>query len=475
MSAPAAKPKRGASVELELAGLDARGFLWGEIEGERVRLRTGVPGSRVRVQLLRRRKKVWEARFEALIEPGEGRVEPRCAHFGTCGGCRYQDWNYAEQLDVLGAWLASTLAPLDVHAVGGKLALGPLEGCADPWHYRNKMDFTFGNRRWIEAAEPEGVEDDFALGLHVPGRFDKVLDVHACDIAFREAGPIVQTARALAREHGLSAWDVRAHEGLLRHLVLRRSWATGEVLAFLVTTEERPGRIDPFARALVAAQPAIATLVQGVNPGVALVAVGETERVLTGRGRIEEELCGVRFSISPTSFFQTNTPQARRLVETVRELACPEPSDALLDLYCGAGTFALTLARDVGRVLGAESVVAAVEDARRNATANGIENVDFLCGDLHAKDDPAWEAVRAFAPSLCVLDPPRAGMHPGALAAVCALAPARIVYISCKPTSAVHDLALLGAGGYRIRAARPLDLFPHTPHVECVFALERVS
>jgi 23S rRNA (uracil1939-C5)-methyltransferase len=455
-------------LELDIEGLDERGLAIGRHGGEVVRLRGALPGSRVRATVSRRRAGRIDAVLEGTLRPSAERVEPRCPHFGTCGGCSHQDLAYGAQLAERHARLARLLAPL-----GGPVP-APVVPCAEPWHYRNKMEFTFGARRWIERDEPNGADAGFALGLHVRGRHDKVLDVRDCPIAFAEAPAIVASARSLARELGLEAWDVATQVGLLRHLVLRNGQATGEILALLVTSAAAPERVEPFARALLARHGEITTLVQQVNAGVAQVAAGGEERVLHGSGSIRERVAGLEFAISANTFFQTNTAQAERLVELVRARAGLAPGELVFDLCCGCGLFALALAASGARVVGFELSEATLEDARANATANGLEGLRFVAGDLARTLDPG-ELARADIgiPRVCVVDPPRAGLHPRALALLARLGPERIVYVSCNPRSALRDLAALRRRGYRQESAEPVDLFPHTPHVECVFALAR--
>ncbi len=468
------KPRKGDLVDVQVEGLDDRGRSTGEVEGVRVRLRAVPPGAKVRGRVLRKRRGVLEVDPLEILDPGPNLAEPRCEHFGSCGGCSLQNLAYAAQLEELGRLLARWLEPLEPHALDGRLEVEPILGCEDPWHYRNKMDFTFGTRRWIEADEPEEAPNGFALGLHVPRRFDKVLDVRDCSIAFPEASSIVATTRRLAVEQGLSAWDVRAHTGLLRHLVLRKSWASGEVMANLVTTEESSDALRPLVEGMLAAHPELSTLVQSVNPGVALVAVGEKEVLWHGSGRIEEVVRGLRFSISAGSFFQTNSTQAVRLLEIVLEQARVQPGDVVHDLYCGAGFFSLALARAGAEVHGFEIVAEAIEDARRNAALNGVEGVRFREGDLALLGEEAvLERAGSLPPRICIVDPPRAGLHKKVVAALGRLAPRRIVYVSCNPKGAIADLVELCALGYRVGPVCPVDLFPHTPHLECVFTLER--
>lgn len=471
---PAPRPRRprpGETIEVTAERLDERGRALGTHEGRTVAIAGAVLGERVQARVTGGRRKGIEARAVEVLEGGSDRVPASCPHATSCGGCSFQELRYGAQLEALHAQLLRVLADLDVPEVPAVL------GMDSPWHYRNKMDFTFGDARWIEPEEPRGAPADFALGLHVRGHYQKVLDVHACAIAFREATGLVNTARELAVAQGLAPWSVREHTGLLRHLVLRRSNATGEILVDLVTTEPAPERVEPFVRALLERHPEITTLVQHANAGVALVAVGDLVAVHRGSGAIEERLNGLAFSISAGSFFQTNTEQAERLVGLVVDWARVAPGEVVFDLYCGCGVFALALARRVGaeRVVGFELVESAVADARANAARNGLDGVRFVAGDLARTLLP--EAVAELGlerPAVCVVDPPRAGLHERVLHSLVELAPPRIVYVSCNPRSAARDLVFLCGHGWRITSVQPIDLFPHTPHLECVFALERV-
>ncbi len=470
LQGPVRKPARGDLLELVLEEIDERGRTLGRFEEFTVAVRDGVLGSRVRARVLKRRRNGIEAVLVAELAGSPARVTARCPHVASCGGCSFQTLAYSAQLAAKERLLARILAPL------APARIEPVLACASPWNYRNKMDFTFGNARWIEPGEPAGAPNGFALGLHARGHFHKVLDVQACEIAFPEAAAIVASMRALAREHALSPWDVRAHTGLLRHLVLRKSWASGAILADLVTTEEARARIEPLAAALLERHPELTTLVQHVNPGVALVASGALARVFRGSGTIEERVDGLAFSISAHSFFQTNTPQAAQLVQQVLAWAEPRPGETVYDLYCGGGLFALALARAAGpeRVIGFELSTSSIEDARSNAERNGLPGVRFVAGDLAVTLTPEWLALRELPrPAVCIVDPPRAGVHASALESLRLLEPRRIVYVSCNPRSAVQDLLFLVASGWHLAGVQPIDLFPHTPHLECVFRLER--
>ena len=464
------KPRRDDLLELEVEQLDERGHGVGVAQlasGDyRVQVRHALPGERVQVRVLRRRKQRIEALELETLRASPARVAARCAHFGPCGGCSLQDLAYTAQLAEKRRQVESAL-----RAVGCAVEVEALIACDEPWRYRNKMDFTFGSRRWVQRDEPAGVAQGFALGLHPREQFRKVLDIEGCAIQFERGDSLVRDARRLALERGLTPWDLVRHEGLLRHLVLRESRASGELLVQLTTSSEAPELVRPYVDALLVMHPEISTLVQAINSRGATIASGERELVLHGTGLIRERLAGLWFEISASSFFQTNTAQAEKLVATTLAEAACGAGDRVLDLYCGAGSLSLPLARQAGHVHGVELVEAAVRDARRNAQANGIANVSFSAGDVLE-----WmRGGEAESADVIVVDPPRAGLHPKVVELLSASRARRIVYVSCNVNAASRDLALLAPAGWTALRARPVDMFPHTPHVECVLTLERLA
>jgi 23S rRNA (uracil1939-C5)-methyltransferase len=469
MTGVAHRPKRGTLVEVRIAGLDASGAGIGELEGARVRVRGALPGARVRVLIQRRRRGAFDARLVETLAPSPEAVAPRCRHLAACGGCSVQDLAYPAQLVALAANLEATLAPL-LAAAPAVPPIAPILPARELFGYRNKMDFTFGARRFVEAHEPPGLaegERGFALGLHARGLYQKVIDVQECAIAFEGASAIVATVRELTRAAGLLPWDPERHTGLLRHLVLRRSAASGEVLWNLVTSAEAPLDVRPLADLVLARHPEIATAVQTVSTRLALVASGEREILLHGRGYLEEELAGLFFRVSAGSFFQTNSAQAQALARVVTERA--GSAACVFDLCCGGGALGLVAARRARRLVGFEIVPEAVADARANAERNRITHAEFVEGDVAETLARGGHGT----PDLVIADPPRAGLHPRVVSELQKLAPARVVYVSCNPSSAVRDLLPLLGSGYALVAIEPLDLFPHTPHLECVFTLER--
>ncbi|MAB77781.1 MAG: 23S rRNA (uracil(1939)-C(5))-methyltransferase RlmD [Planctomycetes bacterium] len=458
--------KRGAEIEVLIDRLDRKGRGTGSVDGRTMAVRGGLPGQVVRVRVTRRRR--LEGYVLEVVTRSPHEVDARCPHSGSCGGCAFQQLAYPVQLTALREQVGNAFA-----AAGLEVVVPEVIGCDPPFGYRNKMDFTFGATRWVEVGEPEGVERDFALGMHVSGRFDRVLDIQSCALHFDEADGLLTSAREVARAHGLPPWDVLRHTGLLRHLVLRKGFGTGEIMVDLVTSEDAGPSVDRWAEAMLERHPEVTTLVQNVNTRPASVAFGERERVIHGPGVITERIGDLAFNISANSFFQTNSRQAAVLFSLVSELAAPTGDEVVWDLYCGTGALSLAAARTAREVWGFELVDAAVADARGNAALNDLSNVHFIAGDVLAS---LGEGVSLDAPppDLAIVDPPRAGLHPKVLSGLLRLAPPRIVYVSCNIHASAPQIATLVAeGGYDVECVRPVDMFPHTPHVECVVALRR--
>ncbi len=467
-SDPTRKPRRGDELEVRIESFDGRGCGIGAANGFRVRVRRGVPGETVRARVLRRRRDLVDAVVLERVEASPLAVPARCPHFGSCGGCSFQDLDYAAQLEGKRRLVEGALAARGLLA---ERSVEPVLPSPDTWAYRNKMEFTFGNRRWIDPSEPQGAASGFALGLHPADLHSKVIDVRTCPIQSRAADEILESARGIAVRMGISAWDVREHRGLLRHLVVRVARSTGEILVSLVTSEDADEAVAAFARELLERNPGITTFVHGVNTRPADTAIAERERVLHGPGSIREELGGLIFALSAGSFFQTNTRAAEALIGLVHEEAALEGGEIVWDLYCGTGTLALSLARSARAVVGFEISPVAVADARRNAAMNRIENALFVEGDVLAGVDRSGPGLEP--PEVVLLDPPRAGLHPRLFSRLYALAPRRIVYVSCNPSAAAVDVERLVTAGWRLGRVRPVDLFPHTPHVECAIGLSR--
>lgn len=474
--------KRGREVELTLEAFADRGKSLarvGEGDGGFVVFVAGaVPGDRVRARVFKRKRGFAEARLLEVLEASDLRTTPRCEYAAACGGCKWQHVEYPAQLAMKGEQAVSALtrARLDLGAadVRPPLGAGDYDGSGGVFFYRNKMEFSFSAMRWLtdwEIATGEEMDTDFALGLHVPGRFDKVLDLKACYLQSEWSARLVNGVRAFAKEHGWTPWHPREHTGYLRILAIRQSAHTEDRMVNLVTSHHDEARMAALADWLRAEFPEATTLVNTINSGVAQTAFGEAVHTVFGPGLIRDRIGPHTFEIASNAFFQTNTVAAEGLYAVAREFANLRPSDVVYDLYCGAGTISLFVADAVKKVVGVELVEEAVENARASAEANGVENCTFVAGDMLELFKP--ELVEAHGrPDVLIVDPPRAGMHPKVVGQIAHLRPERIVYVSCNPQTQARDLAMLQeAAAYTIEAVQPVDMFPHTHHVESVVGL----
>ncbi len=450
-----AKPRRGDTLELVIDDLAFGGEGVGRADGYVVFVRGGLPGDRLGVTMTETRGRFGRAVIDGVLTPSPDRIEPPCPYFGRCGGCRLQHLAYPAQLAFKEKQVRDCLTRL-----GGlpPFELRPILPAPEPYGYRNKMEFT------IAGPAP-------TVGLHETGRYDVVLDIERCLLQSETMNALLDEFRGQVRRRALSAWDPASERGLLRFVAVREGRRTGEALVNVVAGAPDVEALVPLAEALRARVPTTTSVVLNVNDSKASVAVGREEHLLLGRDHITESLGGVTFRVSPGSFFQTNTVQAERLFALVTEACALGGDETVLDLYSGTGAISLLLARRARRVYGIEVSAAAVADAVRNAQTNGIDNCTFLTGEVrHVLPALMADGVRA---SVVVADPPRAGFHPKALGALAALAPARVVYVSCNPATLARDVGDLARQGFRLEWVQPVDMFPQTPHIEAVARLSR--
>lgn len=453
------RPQRGQSLSVTIDDLAFGGEGVGRADGYVVFVRGGIPGDRLRVRLDQARSRFGRGTIEAVETPSPHRVEAPCPYFGRCGGCRLQHVDYRAQLAFKSKQVVDALERLGGL---GPVEVRPIVAAAETYGYRNKMEFTIAR-----AAGGPGV----TVGLHEAERYDSVLDVERCLLQSDRMNALLDETRRFFAESGLPAWDQDSGEGLLRYLMLREGHRTGETMVNVVASHPAVSELAPLAGRLAARAPRPTSVVLNVNPKKASVAVGVEEHLLGGRDHIREALGGLEFQVSANSFFQTNTAQAERLFALVLDGADLAEGDTAMDLYAGTGAISLQLAKRCRWVYGIEVTQAAVDDAARNAAANGIANCTFLAGEVRfVLPELIAQGLRA---QVVVADPPRAGFHPKALRALMQLAPARIVYVSCNPATLARDLGELVRGGYRLEWVQPVDMFPHTPHIEAVVRLER--
>ncbi len=450
----AAPIRTGEEVELRVDSLAYGGNGVGRLDGFVVFVRGALPGDLVRARATKVKRGFAEATRIALLEPGPDRVEAPCRHFGVCGGCRFQDYAYEQQLAAKESQVRDALTRL------GKFPDPPVEQIVpaeSQYHYRNKLEYSFAQG-----------EDGPALGFHRAGRWDEVIDVEECLLTTELGNAIRDAVKRWARDEGLEPYDQEAGTGYLRHLVVREGRNTDQALVVLVTA---PGeRFDAdFLVETLTGFPQVRSIHWAVNDRPAEVTNLPT-RLLWGEEWIEEELGGLRYRIRPNAFLQTNTAMAERLYALAGEAAGLGGNETVYDLYCGTGTIGLSLAGSAASVWGVEISEESVACAIDNATANGIANARFFAGNVGQSLEELRE--RAGPPDVVVVDPPRAGLAGKALRRTGALQAPRIVYVSCNPTTLASDLAVLrDEFGYRLERCTPVDMFPHTPHIESVSAL----
>ena len=432
-----------------------------------------VPGDVVDLQVKRKKNHYAEAVAVKFHEKSPLRTEPFCSHFGVCGGCKWQCLSYEEQLKYKQKQVFDNLTRI------GKVELPefrPILGSEKTRFYRNKLEFTFSNKRWLTEEEvKQDVKYDQmnAVGFHIPGAFDKVLAIDKCWLQDDISNQIRNAVRDYAYAHNFPFFDLRTQEGLLRNIMIRTS-STGELMVVLqckVTDDEGRRKMEEILQFMADSFPQITSLMYVIN-NKCNDTIGDLDvEVFKGNDHIFEEMEGLRFKVGPKSFYQTNSEQAYNLYKVAREFAGLTGNELVYDLYTGTGTIANFVARQARKVVGIEYVPEAIEDAKVNSALNGIDNTLFYAGDM--KDILTNDFIAEHGrPDVIITDPPRAGMHNDVIDVILAAEPKRIVYVSCNPATQARDLQLLD-GKYKVTAVQPVDMFPHTHHVENVVQLER--
>ena len=442
------RPERGQELELTIDALAFGGAGVARLDGYVVFVRDAVPGDRVRAVVTKRKKAYAEARAVAVLEPSPDRIPAVADH----PGAPWQVLPYERQLAVKVEQVQDALRRIG-HLDG--IELEPIVPAVEQWRYRNKLEYSFGT----------GDSGELVCGFHAPGSWERIEPIEDCHLASHVGDEARRAALQWCRDHGLGAYDRRGQTGLLRNLVVREGRRTGELQVRLVTSDE-PVALDGFAEA-VGADSVLWTRALDVGETTS----GGITEVLHGTEAIEEELAGLRFRISADAFFQTNTEMAERLYGVAAEYADLQGWERLYDLFCGIGTIGLTLSTRAGEVWGLEIVEEAIADAIANARLNQIDNARFFAGDVRLALRDLVE--RAGRPDVLVVDPPRAGLSAKVVRRIAEAAPKRIVYVSCNPTTLAPNAAQLVQSGYALRRVRPVDMFPQTPHIECVALLER--
>ncbi|RZJ67608.1 MAG: 23S rRNA (uracil(1939)-C(5))-methyltransferase RlmD [Flavobacterium sp.] len=429
-----------------------------------------VPGDVIDVQTFKKRKSYYEGKAVKFHELSEFRVEPVCEHFGSCGGCKWQNMDYSRQLHYKQNEVLNHLQRI------GKVELPefePILGSAEQFFYRNKMEFSFSNARWLtdhEIASTTELNDRNALGFHIPKMWDKILDITKCWLQEDPSNDIRNEIRNFAIENDLPFFDPRNHEGLLRTLMIRTA-STGEVMVLVQFFDDNKAQRELLLDFVSARFPQITSLLYVVNQKQNDTLYDQNVVVYKGRDHIFEEMEGLKFSINAKSFYQTNPAQAYELYKITRDFAGLTGNELVYDLYTGTGTIAQFVSKKARKVIGVESVPEAIIEAKENAKRNNIDNCEFFVGDMKAVFNDAFIAQHGH-PDVLITDPPRDGMHKDVVEQILKIAPEKVVYVSCNSATQARDLALMDAA-YKVVRVRPVDMFPQTHHVENVVLLEK--
>ncbi|MDG5765846.1 23S rRNA (uracil(1939)-C(5))-methyltransferase RlmD [Balneolales bacterium ANBcel1] len=467
---PPSPVKKGRELELDITAAAFEGKGLGKVGEYAVFVKNTAPGDRVKVRIIKKKKKYAEGVLLELLSPSPDRIRPECRHAEICGGCTWQHIPYETEL----AYKAGHVAD-HFQRIGGfrDLKPEPPVGAPRPYHYRNKMEYTFGDRRWLTDSEVQSGQEipdrDFALGLHVPGRYDRILNIEECHLQHPVSYRILDAVRAWALQNDIPPYNTHKHTGLLRHLVIRNAEHTGDLMVNLVTRTNEEETVRALAGHLLESFPEITTFVHTVNDTRSPTSEGRYRNLIHGPGHIHEHLGSYRFRIDPGTFFQTNTLQAEALYEIVLRSLGDQKVPVVYDLYCGVGTLTLYASRMAGRIVGIELNEQAIEKARENAVDNGVEHAVFERGDMKDIFNDAL-VERHGRPDVVITDPPRAGMHEDVVRRLLKLAPRKIIYVSCNSATQARDVALLSER-YQLDSVQPVDMFPRTYHIESVAVL----
>lgn len=477
--------KKGDEIELEISGYAFEGkgiakIIKDEPSNEEsikkyvVFVDKTYPGDVIIGTVSKIKKSYAEAKLKNIILPSGLRTKANCKHFGICGGCKSQDLKYDSQAQFKEEQVKDIFERL-----GGikNFELLPIVKSEKTFFYRNKLEFSFANKRWLTEEEVSSMQEiqdrNFALGFHIPGLYDKVLNIEECWLQSDESNKILNFTRNHFKNINATIYSTETHEGFLRNLIVKQSQHTKDLMVNLVVYEENEKIFCDYAEKLLEEIPSITTIVFNISKKKSSVSTGDYEIVFKGSGFIIDKIGDCKFRISSNSFFQTNTLQAEKLYNVAKEFASLRGNEVVYDLYSGAGTIPIYISKFVKEIYGFESVESAILDAHVNIELNNINNFYPNLADLNKSFLPLIKEKNIPQPDLIITDPPRSGMHPKTINDILILSPKKIVYISCNPTTQARDIKLLIENGYNLRKIRPVDMFPHTYHIENVALLEK--
>ena len=458
------KLKRGQEIRLEISDLAFGGRGIAKLNDLVFFVKDAIPNQQIIAKISKIKKKYIEAYKIKTIKKSSNQVETKCEHFDWCGGCTTQQLNYQKQLYYKQKQIFDIL---DKIGNSKDLYINPIIGCNKIFFYRNKMEYTFSGSPWYIHDENY---DDIIIGLHVPKRFDKILNINKCHINHEVFNDILQISKEVVVKKNMIPYDVRKHTGFLRFLVIRIGINTDEVMVNLVTASYKPKIIKPLVDALINKISNIKSIINTINIKKSNIVSGNS-KLLYGKEYINEKIGRYIFKISANSFFQTNSYQVKTLYDYIIKIADFKKSDIVYDLYCGTGTIGIYIAQLVKQVYGIEIVENAIKDAKINAKINNINNINFYCGDIKdILDNKMIDEIEK--PTITIVDPPRPGLHLNTIKNLIRLSPEKIIYISCNPSTQARDIKLFKEKKYKINDIQPIDMFPHTPHIENIVTLK---
>ena len=458
------KLKRGQEIKLKISDLAFGGKGISKKDDLVFFVKDAIPSQEVIAKISKIKKKYAEAYSIDTLKDSTDQVNPLCEHFKWCGGCTTQQLDYQKQLYYKQKQVSDIL-----NKIGGEknLDINSIIDCENTFFYRNKMEYTFSGIPWYIGDESY---DDVIIGLHVPKRFDKILNINKCHINHEVFNDILKISKKVVVKEKMIPYHVRKHTGFLRFLVIRIGIHTNEVMVNLVTAGYKPKIIKPLVDALVDRIPNIKSIVNTINNQKSNIASG-TSKLLYGDEYINEKIGDYTFKISANSFFQTNSYQVKTLYDYIIKTADFKNSDIVYDLYCGTGTIGIYISSFVKKVYGIEIVKDAIKDAKFNAKKNNIKNIVFYDSDI--KDFFTDQNTKIDKPDTIIIDPPRPGLHPNVVKDIITLSPSKIIYVSCNPSTQARDVKIFLEDSYKVSDIQPVDMFPHTPHIECIITLKK--
>ena len=462
--------RKNISLEnIEVINTASKGKSIARHDGRVIFINGAVPGDICNITVFKKRRKYWEARVDKIIKKSKYRIEPKCSHFGTCGGCKWQNMQYDAQLNFKQNEVLNNLSK-----IGGVTIdkYNKILGSKKTYNYRNKMEFTFSNKRWLtqeEILSNENIADKNALGFHVPGMFDKVIDIKTCHLQDEPSNTIRNRIREFALNNKLSFFDLKKQEGLLRNLMIRIS-KIGEIMVLVQFFNDDSKKINLLMSFIKDSFSEITSLLYTINTKPNNTIYDQEIICYSGKNYIREKIENLTFKIGPKSFFQTNSEQAKLLYSSVRKLANIKNNDVVYDLYTGTGTIAQFISNNAKKVVGIDSVPEAIDAAMESAKDNNIRNCIFYSGDMKNIFSDEF-ILKNGKPDVIIADPPRDGMHKKVIEQLLKILAKRIIYVSCNPATQARDLALLKEK-YNIKEIQSVDMFPHTHHVENILSLD---